>query len=186
MKKTKIEKGDYGYIDKSKIRQLIITLLLLVIVVVIFYTGIIRYGHTKSIFTVLAAVSAIPAAKYAVAYIVMLPYRTGSKMNYDKLVNYHNITVLSDLLISSTEKVINIVFAVVRDNSVFCYIPNDKYDRVKVEKYLKSFLGKECKISAVKAFKDFESFEKSAKTLDGNEEGRFDKRISELLKIFSM
>lgn len=184
--KKKIEKGEYGYINKNKLRQLVITLVLLVIVLVIFYTGIIRYHNTKSIFTVLAAVSAIPAAKYAVSYIVMLPYKTGSKELYDRLIAYGNISLYSDLLISSTEKVINVEFVAVRDNSVFCYVPKEKYDNAKVEKYIKSFLGKECKVSTVKVYKDFEQFNKGVSALDKNDEGKYDKRIGELIIIYSM
>lgn len=184
--KNKIEKGSYGYINKNKIKQLTITLVLLAIVVVIFYTGIIKYHHTKSIFTVLAAVSAIPAAKYGVAYIVMFPYKTGDSKYYEELSIYKNVNLLSDLLISSPEKIYNIEFAAVRDNAVYCYAPIDKYDNIVIEKYIKSFLEKECKVSAVKVYKEFKQFKKSVEALDKNEQGKYDKRIGELMTVYSM
>ncbi len=184
--KNKIEKGNYGYINKNKLKQLGMTLLLLAIVLIIFYTGIIRYHHTKSIFTVLAAVSAIPAAKYGVAYLVMFPYKTGDAEKYKKISAYKNVKILSDLLISSPEKIYNIELAAVRDNSVYCYSPIDKYDNVVIEKYVRSFLETECKVSAVKVFKDFIQFKKSVEILDKNEQGKYDKRIGELMTVYSM
>lgn len=185
-KKRKIEKGDIGYININKITQLIITLFLLVMVVIIYYTGIVKYHDTKNIFTVLAAVSAIPTAKFAVAYIVMIPYHSASREKYEILIRYSNVIILSDMLLSSTDKIIHVEFAGIRDNAVFCYIPNKKYDKVNCEKYIKSFLEKECKVSSVKVYQDFDKFEKAISSLDKNEPGKYDKRIQELMLVFSM
>lgn len=185
-KKKKIKKGDIGYIDKNKILQLMISLILLVMVGIIYYTGIIKYHNTKNIYTVLAAVSAIPMAKFAVAYLVMFPYKSSSTKQYEILEKYTEVKLISDLLISSKEKIINVEFAGVRDNSVFCYIPDKKYDKVTCEKYIKSFLETECKVSSVKVYKEFNKFEKGMAVLNKNETGKYDKRIAELLLIYSM
>lgn len=185
-KKKKIKKGDIGYINKNKVIQLTIALFLLIMVGIIYYTGIVKYHNTKNIFTVLAAVSAIPTAKFAVAYLVMFPYKSSSPKEYEVLEKYSEVKIISDLLISSKERIINVEFAGVRDNSVFCYIPDKKYDKVTCEKYIKSFLETECKVSSVKVYKDFKQFEKAVKTLNNNEKGKYDKRIAELLLIYSM
>lgn len=186
MEKKKIKKGDYGYLNKNKLIQLTITLFLLILVVIIFYTGVIKYGNTKNVFTVFACLMAIPAAKFGVAYIVMAPYKTGSKELYEQLRNYENIHLLSDLLISSPEKIYSIPFAAIRDNSVFCYVSNEKYEASAVEKYIKSFLEKECKITGVKIYRKEEQFIKAVALMDKNESGKYDKRIKELMLVFSM
>lgn len=186
MEKKKIEKGDYGYLKKNKLIQLTITLVLIILVGIIFYTGVIKYDNTKNVFTVFACIMAIPAAKFGVAYIVMAPYKTGSEEIYSKIKEFENVEVVCDLLISSTEKIINIPFAAVRDNSVFCYIDNDKYDIVYVEKYIRSFLEKECKVAGVKSYKNKEQYLKAVALMDKNEAGKYDKRIKELLLVYSM
>ena len=55
-----------------------------------------------------------------------------------------------------------------------------------IEKYVRSFLETECKVSAVKVFKDFIQFKKSVEILDKNEQGKYDKRIGELMTVYSM
>jgi hypothetical protein len=185
-KRKSISKGDLGYIDRHKITQLVITLALLVMVVIIYYTGIIKYDNNKNIYTVLATVSAIPAAKFAVSYIVMFPYKSASKENFERIKKYSKVNILSDLLVSSTEKIINVEFAAIRDNSVFCYVPDEKYEKVYCEKYIRSFLETECKVSTVKVYKDFGQYEKAVANLNNNEQGRYDKRISELMIVYSM
>lgn len=186
MESKKKKKGDYGYLNKNKLIQLSITLFLMVLVVLIFYTGVIKYGNTKNVFTVFACLMAIPAAKFGVAYIVMMPYKTDKKEIYDKLIQYENVSLLCDLLISSTEKIYHIPFAAVKDNSVFCYVNNEKYNVLSMEKYIKSFLGKECKITSVKIYRKEEQFIKAVALMDKNETGKYDKRIGELMLIFSM
>lgn len=185
-KKKGIHKGDRGYIDRHKMIQLLTALGLLVIVVIIYYTGIIKYHNTKNIFTVMAAVSAIPAAKFAVSYIVMIPYQSSSKEQYERLQKCVNAKILSDMLLSSPDKIIHVEFAGIRDNAVYCFISNQKYEKVDCEKYIRSFLETECKISAVRVFQEFDKFERAISALDKNEAGRYDKRIAELMLVYSM
>ena len=52
--KNKLQKGDYGYLNKAKLRELIISFVLILMVLIIFYTGYIKYKNTKNIFTVFA------------------------------------------------------------------------------------------------------------------------------------
>lgn len=186
MKKKSITKGEWGYINKQKLRQLIITLILLLIVLIIFYTGVIKFHNTKNIFTVLAAVSVIPAAKTGVSYLVMISYKTSEKRKYEELETFENITLLSDLLITSTEKIMNLGFAVIIDNSVYCFCEREKTDLAYVEKYVRSFLESECKVSTVKAFNDFDKYKTTIAKVNQNEKGKYDKRIRELMIAYSM
>ena len=99
-KKQKFEKGDCGYINQHKVRQLFITFISLIMVAVIFYTGVLRYHNTKSIFTVIAAVAAIPTAKIAVSYLVMVKYKSCDRQLYEKAVQLApDSLILADLLI---------------------------------------------------------------------------------------
>ena len=71
MKKVK-KKGEFGYIDQTKILRLLATLALLLVVAVILYTGFLKYHSTQNVFTVMAIVSVIPTAKIAVSYLVVM------------------------------------------------------------------------------------------------------------------
>ena len=94
--------------------------------------------------------------------------------------------LLYDLIISSPERTYPVKVAIVQDNSVCLYIPDEKIKKIEAEKYVRSFLEKECKISLVKVADKLDDFIKIASSLENNESGRYDKRISELLLIFSL
>lgn len=184
--KQPIEKGDYGYLKKNKLIQLIITLVLMLIVCIIFYTGYIKYGNTKNIFTVFAILSVIPMARFVVGYLMLAKHNSISVDEYNKIQKKINHNLLYDLIISSPERTYPVKVAIVKDNSVCLYIPNEKVKRLEAEKYVRSFLEKECKVSAVKVACKLEEFIKMASSLEKNESGRYDKRISELLLILSL
>lgn len=182
----KIEKGDYGYLAKGKQLQLIIAFVLMVGVGIIFYTGYIKYHNTKNIFTVFAVVGVIPMARFLVTYIVMMPYKTLDHELYQEISAFQNVLLAYDLLISSSEKITDVKIAAIRDNSVYMYVPNKKYKGAEVEKYVRSFLEKECKITSVKMISGFDKYKEAVKRLDNNEAGKYDKRIRELMIVFSV
>lgn len=184
--KKHTEKADYGYLQKNKILQLAISLVLMLIILAMFYTGYIKYHNTKNIFTVFSVVSVIPAAKFMVAYIVMAPYKSISKELYQRISKHEKVALLYDLLISSPERIIHIGIAAVRDNSVFMYVPDKKYKKTEVEKYVRSFLEKECKVAGVKMYTKFEDYENAITAMEKNEAGKYDKRIGDLMRVFSM
>ena len=185
-KKERIEKGDYGYLKKNKLIQLIVTLVLISIVCIIFYTGYIKYGNTKNIFTVFAILSVLPMAKFVVGYIMLAKHNSISLEEYNKIQEKIKHKLIYDLIISSTERTYPVKVAIVQDNSVCLYIPNEKVKKIEAEKYVRSFLEKECRVSAVKVADKLDEFIKMASSLENNESGRYDKRISELLLIFSL
>lgn len=187
-KKTKerIQKGDYGYLKKNKLIQLTVTLVLMSIVCIIFYTGYIKYGNTKNIFTVFAILSVLPMAKFVVGYLMLAKHNSILMDEYNKIQQNLNHKLLYDLIISSPERTYPVKVAIVQDNSVCLYIPDEKIKKIEAEKYVRSFFEKECKISLVKVADKLDDFIKISKSLEKNESGRYDKRISELLLIFSL
>ena len=186
-KKQKFEKGDCGYINQHKVRQLFITFISLIMVAVIFYTGVLRYHNTKSIFTVIAAVAAIPTAKIAVSYLVMVKYKSCDRQLYEKAVQLApDSLILADLLISSTEKILPVPIAVIRDNSVYLFTDLKTEDVKKSETYIRTFLETEARVTSVKLFNRQEAFFKGVSLLNGNAPGKFDETVKKLLLIYSL
>lgn len=184
--KQKINKGDYGYLQKNKLIQLTISLGLIIMVMIIFYTGYIKYGNTKNIFTVLAVVSVIPMAKFIVGYLVIAKYKSLSQTEYEDLTSNIGQDMLYDLIISSTDKVYNAKVSIVKDNSVYLYMSDKKYNKNDIEKYVRTFLETECKVTSVKVFNELSEFKKMAGKLEKNETGKYDDRIRKLLLIYSL
>lgn len=185
--KKKFKKGEYGYLQYNKVRQLLITLLLLFIVAIIFYTGIIIYHNTKNFFTVIATVSVIPTAKFAVSYLMIMKHKSCDLKLFEKsLKSASDSIVLADLLLSSTEKIIPIKIAVINDNSTYL-LSELEVDKIKKsETYIREFLETEAKVSSVRIFNNEEKFVKAIKTLNKNNTGKFDDVIKKLLLIYSL
>lgn len=183
----KIQKGDYGYINQHKIIQLCITFVSLLMVLLIFYTGILQYHNTKNIFTVIAAVSVIPAAKFAVSYLVLIKHHSCDRELYENTRSAAGDSiVLADLVISSTEKTYPVPVAVIRDNSLFLYSTIDTSNLSKTEKYIRQIIETESKVTTVRIFTEEEKFINATKSLSKNAPGKFDEKIKHVLLIYSM
>ena len=185
-KPVPLAKGEYGYLKKQKMIQLSISFLLLLMVAVIFYTGYIKYHHTKNIFTVMAAVSVIPMARFFFFFLVLSPCRSIPEDQYQSLQLYENVIFAYDLVISSEERVIPVKIAAIRDHVVLLFVDHPKIRKDVVEKYIKSILASECRVTTVKMMSGFSEFEKAVRMINKNEAGRFDNRIRELLILFSV
>ena len=71
-KKTHPVKGSYGYYSYEKKRRVGIVALLFGITLTIFFTGWIMTGTRRNMFTLVAILGVLPAAKWAVQMIMML------------------------------------------------------------------------------------------------------------------
>ena len=79
-KKQKLEKGSYGYLKSKKKDALVHTLLMTGIGVAIFIVGLLlNKMEVANIFTILAFLMVLPAAKALVTVIVLFPYASISQ-----------------------------------------------------------------------------------------------------------
>ena len=84
MKKKRLEKGSYGYIDAYRRRHLLISLSWLTVVAVIFIVGILVFKTKLNFATLAAMLILLPAVKAWIALIVMLPYHTDKKDYFEE------------------------------------------------------------------------------------------------------
>lgn len=185
----KIKRGEYGYIAEQKKWRLLKTIVSFAIVFTIFLVGWHINKTRNSILTVLCVVAALPAAKMAVSYLVLMKYKTPTLENYTQLLSKIDIdNVLSDLVISSTDKPMHLDFIVVYNSKVYCYTSDAKLNISDTEKYMQSFIKKEYRITALKIFDDFNTFlQKSSLTVkEEREETTQDKdsKIKDMIKIY--
>ena len=76
----KISRGELGYLEYKKKKAVLGTVAMAVIGLAIFIIGLfLNKMSNKNIFTVVAVLFALPAAKFLVAYIVAFPYHTVGK-----------------------------------------------------------------------------------------------------------
>lgn len=159
-----LERGSAGYIKKKKKRQILLVLLMLVIAVIMFFVGLFLNKFNKAnLCTILSILMVLPATKFFVIFVVLFPFKTvpEERVNIIKNKVYKNTIVMTDMVITSPEKVMNLDFVLITDNQVLCVLGKKKQDASYIEKYLKNSL-EDNKIDGytVKVFEEDKQFEK--------------------------
>lgn len=141
-----IERGEYGYVSALKLKKLIMAICLFAISLTLVIIGYFISGKTReSVFTILGIVSVLPAAKVLVAYIILFPYKTFSREEYNKIKDFDvNGFALYDFVMSSSEKIMNIYALVPTVDKVFLLLGKENkcpdYTKEYVTKVLKGKL----------------------------------------------
>lgn len=164
MKKNKCESG---YILAEKKRRIIITLIYIMIGVAIFLTGFFMYNHSKSnVFTVVAILLVLPAAKHLVQLIVLMPFHSiGKKEEEEILLLSEDAEFFFDYVFTSEEKVMGLKAVVVSQGNFVGLTANEKQDIPYIKNYLQKGANNYSPNFQVYIEKDKHDFENKIKAL---------------------
>ena len=131
-------KGTLGYINNRKIARGLLFLLEVTLIVAIFLTGYITVGSRENLFTVVAIVGVLPAAKALIALIMIFPHKSQTKEAYDEVCGTAGDTcvVLTELVLTTTERIMPIDFIVVKESHIVGYTTHPKCDIPFADKFL--------------------------------------------------
>lgn len=135
----KISRGELGYLEYKKKKALAGTIAMAVAGIIVFLTGyFLNNMSNRNIFTIFAVLFVLPGAKFLVAYIVAFPYHTVGKERYDKIKTHvaEGMELYTDLVITSSEKVMSLDFVAVGNNSVIGLTRDKKVEISYIRKYL--------------------------------------------------
>jgi hypothetical protein len=135
----KIKRGDFGYIKAKKRQSLRGTALMALLGGIIFLVGLLLNNMSnRNVFTVIAVLFVLPGAKSLVAFIVAFPYQSVSRERYDRALAVlpDGMTMYTDLIITSAEKVMKLDFAAVGNGQVICLAGTEKQDISYIRSYL--------------------------------------------------
>lgn len=135
------QKGKPGYIDAQKKKYLLWTVLEFAFVIIIFTIGYFQTGSRMNLFTVVAVLGCLPAAKMLVELITFLPYKTidmEKAQEIEKKAEY--LTTIYDLVVTSEKKAMQVDAIVISNNTVFGYTSNKKTNAEEVTKRLKELM----------------------------------------------
>lgn len=157
------EKGSLGYFDRKKKFTLAASVVSFLIVVIIYVAGILIYHTNKSVFTVMAAVAVLPAAKILISYIIVAPYKSFPRDRYEEIESLIGKNkegrILCDILLASAEKSIIAGTVVIWRENVFMFSDNKKAQPGEAENYMKKIL-ENCNYSSIKMYTDYEQFKR--------------------------
>lgn len=177
---SKLVKGEYGYIKKKKASQLKKTILMFSIGAMILLLGLLLNKWEKAnVFTIVAALMVLPATRYLVGYIVLFPYHSVAKDAFDKVskVVSDSSNLLTDVVLTSEEKVMSLSFLVLHGKSVIGLSGREKENAKQIETYLNhrlSIMGYQVKVTiydndakflkacSIKSLESFSSEEQSS------------------------
>lgn len=167
----KVKKGDYGYIGYEKKKRILITVVAFAIPLVIYMTGLWQTGTRKNLFTFVAIMGCLPAAKCAVSMILICIQKSMTPELYKQIeAHVRDMTVIYEATVSSYEKNLSMPCIVITGLNVVCYCDNAKADAAFAEKHIKKILQGNSYRANVKVFKDLKPFLKRLDELYPNHE----------------
>ena len=151
------EKCTLGYLTKRKKAEILWIVFFVVLGVAIFLTGYLWSGVRANIFTVMAVLLVLPAAKHLVALIAMFRKKGVTKERYDKVKTAAGQAVLyTDYVFTSTEKIMHLDFLLVKNGNVLGVIAKSKQDVPYLKQYLTDVVKKTAPSYHVRLFESDE------------------------------
>lgn len=144
-KKKRPARGEMGYLNSQKKYRIKKTLLYVLIGIAIFVLGLCLNKFEKTnIFTVIAVLMVLPAAKALVGVIVLFPYQSVSTERVEKVKQLLSgaDVMYTDMVFTSPDKVMFLAFLVIKQDEILCLAGREKEDLRYIEKYLREELKK--------------------------------------------
>lgn len=169
------KKGEYGYLKDRLKRQALLSTIGIVIIIVTIIVGYLRYHTRNNMFTIAAALVALPTAKVLVGFIICIKNKSPEKEKYLELKEKSKTPyILSDLLLTSKENMMPFEFGAINNNNVWLYTSNKKIDKKKSEDYIKSFFGSEIKNVNVRIIDDYNVLLKTVSKITPKEDNNYE------------
>lgn len=155
-----MKKGMAGYLNRQKYIELLKVLISFGLVAAIFLVGLYTTGTRKNLFTLVAILGCLPAARVLVGLITRFPYRSiPAAKAKDIKTKAPGITLIFDLVFTTYEKILPVDCIAIYNNTVCGYASSEKTDLEFTAKHLKKMLqdNGHPKVS-VKLFHDYKAF----------------------------
>ena len=153
-------KGDFGYIRYRKQIGILRTGLFLLVVLALFLSGLFIFGSSKNYLSIIAALLCLPAGWSAVNLIMFLRAKGCSDSSFNKINNSKGgLLVRYDEVITSYDKNFNVAASTVLDKNICCYVEDDSFDLIDLEKHIKKMMAQNGYGSySVKVFNKLDDF----------------------------
>jgi hypothetical protein len=153
-------KGDHGYIAYRKKIGIIRTGIFAALVFGIFFTGLIAFGSSKNVLSIVAAVLCLPTGWSAVNLIMFIRARGCSDRAFSRIQESKGgLLVRYDQVITSYDRNFNVSASTVLDKNICVLMEDDKCDAIDLEKHIKKMMAQNGYSSySIKVFKSPEEF----------------------------
>lgn len=172
MKKKKIRKGMYGYINREKIKRVVTTLILFAIPLLIFVTGYLQTGTKANLFSIVALVGCLPACKSMVGLIMIMMQKQMPQERYEQASKAAGTLVAGyDLVFTGYEHTIKAEALIVCGDQIVCYTSEEKADASYLEKHIGKIMSANGYHSVqVKVMKEWKQYLQRVHAIDEKQE----------------
>lgn len=163
------EKGTFEYLKRKKKQNLLIMLISFAVVFAVFFAGLAVFKSRNNYCTLIATVLVLPAAKFAVAYFVLLPHKSATQAQKEAVEAAAGaLTCCYDCVFSNSKSPIGTQAVVVTDNAVCALTQEEKADKTFFETSLRDFLKNEKLAANVTLYTDEKTFLNRVRGLAAN------------------
>ncbi|MBR0163762.1 MAG: hypothetical protein IJQ12_03705 [Lachnospiraceae bacterium] len=132
------QKGTFGYIRTGRKQTTAVTAVLLFLTLTLFFTGLFLYGSNRSVFSILAAVMALPTAVSAVRCVMFYRAVPCSREMYERIRAVSGgLYCMYDLCLTSKEANYNIACACVLFDRIACLTEDSALRIADAEKHIR-------------------------------------------------
>lgn len=167
-----IKKGEHGYISSRKRKQIIKTVLSFVILLAIYFYGyVINDNSRNNVFTTIAILLVLPSVRFLLSALIVLPYKTVEDEKFKQVSQLiqSDMIMLTDLIITSSEKIMNLSFIVLANGYAYILVEHKNMDLHYIETYINRCLKNNGDVYKVKVFSDYQVFVNKIKSIAPNE-----------------
>jgi len=192
MKYLRTEKGIFGYIKKQRVIEIIKTVFMFACAIGLYLIGFITLKTNKSIWTILAVLSILPAAKSAVNMIMFIRFSSISNDDYLLIDKSHgSIPVKYEYVFTTSEKSYYVTSAACCDNTVIVLLDNKKAGKNKnqrpqeLKNHIMAAIEREGFSGySLKIYTDINDYVRRLKEMDENLYGENDASSVRLFALF--
>ena len=153
------QKGTYGYFRAEKKRRALLTAGMFAIPLTVFFGAWIHYGTRMTVWTVMSAVGCIPACKFLVDLLMILPRKAMDEKRYQEILTHAaNLTMCYEMYMTFYEKSAVIDAFAICGNEVVGYSSDPKTDTAFMTQEAQKILRKNGYKANVKLLKDLRPY----------------------------
>ena len=137
------EKGEYGYLKRYRRNKLIGTIIFALMIIFIVVTIVIMFGDTKRVAIVFAILLALPLAKFIIAFILCVKFKSLSLEDYNLIRDKTGDSfkdILFDMSITQYEGMKFYPSMLIKNGKIYAYVNAKDYNLKKkdYEKWIKN------------------------------------------------
>lgn len=170
-------KGELGYIRYQKVINRTLTIALFAVVAIIFVVGLlVNNMNSGNLFTIIAALFVIPAAKFAVSCILFHPFQPVEEAEYNRMKELCKGGSLfyTELALASTERAYSLDYMVVTSDKIFGLARRKKDNPLDIRNYLQDIVSRKGNDMTVVITDDTKKFENFLKSSTGPDDVKYE------------